>query len=385
MPESLTDEQILGIQDDAPAPAPEVSEAQAPSPEASEEPTSQQSESTAENQSEENLASETPDKVSEKPQPETAEKPQAEAETLEEQFPRGRDQAAEVIGKASELDAMDAALRNGDRAGMAEVALNAYEQGPEAYPQLLSSGVDVLREKAPERHAQFVASVVGEELQEQGVWPFLEQVYEVTPPGPARDLLNRFAGFLGAYGLGPANPVAEKIAFDNFRRDTNTDITNSLNRQMERTAPPGFAGAPADLRGKFIQAVHEQVQQWAKNDPKLREDAENAARGASTRRARNEVANLLFAKAQSVLPAAMKQVLGRPEYAALHKVAASPANVEEVLTPGSEAVNRMDDRAIMNWTGKVGARSITPRKQKVSADQARHMPFSRLLDDAIEV
>jgi hypothetical protein len=230
--------------------------------------------------------------------------------------------------------------------------MNASEQAGPAFPSLVQVALNLLEQKSPQEHDQLVDRLIGERLREQG--------------------------------LLPTDPAAEQAEWDSFRENIDTDLTNSLNRQIERTAPAGFASASADLRGKFEQAVHKQIQKWAKNDPNLIAAFDNL-RGRVTRRARIGIANALEAKARAVLPAAMKQVLRQPEYAALHKVAVNPAKVEEVLTPGSEAVNRMDDRAIMYWTGKIGPRSITPRKQKVSVDEAKHMPFSRLLDDAIEV
>ena len=243
-------------------------------------------------------------------------------------------------------------LHSGEVSDMASVVMNASEEVGPAFPNLAEVTINLLEQKFPKEYGELIDGRIRERLHEQG--------------------------------LLPTDPVAEQAAWDDFRVNTDTDLTNSLNRQIERTAPPGFASAPAELRGKFEQAVHKQIQKWAKNDPNLIAAFDNL-RGRVTRRARIGIANALEAKARAVLPAAMKQVLRQPEYAALHKVAVNPAKVEEVLTPGSEAVNRMDDRAIMNWTGKVGQRSITPRKQKVSVDQAKHMPFSRLLDDAIEV
>jgi len=289
MPE-LTDEQILDIQDDAPSTdVSEAHEGTAPEDSSLNESTSEPIQETSNA-----LETKTPDEVSEKPQPETAEKPQAEAQSLEEQFPGGRDQAAEVIGKASELDGIDSALHGGEVSDIASVVMNAWEQAGPAFPNLVRVALNAFEQASPQEHAQLVDELIRERLQEQG--------------------------------LVPIDHAAEEAAQQQFRQDLDTDITAFLNRQVERTAPPGFASAPADLQGRFKQAVHEQIQKWAKRDLKLGADLQNAWSGRLTRRARMEIAELVRAKGQSVLPSAMKTVIARPEFASL-KVAAQPAQI----------------------------------------------------------
>ena len=352
MSEPLSDIEILDLPNEVPAPASEVSETQTSGPEVSEEPTSPQSESTVETQSEENLAPETPDKVSEKPKSEAVEKPQSEAETLEEQFPGGRDQAAEVIGKASELDGIDSALQRGEVSDMASVVMNAWEQAGPAFPNLVQVALNLLEQNSPQAHAQLVDGLIRERLQEQGALP--------------------------------TDPAAEQAALGDFARNADTDIRNSLNGQMERTAPPGYAAAPADLREKFVQAVHSQIQRWAKNDPRLREAAENAARGVSPRRARIEVANLLFAKAQSVLPTAMTQILSRPEYASLKQ--APPREIRRPLGKADTLGKTL--REILDMPSKVTERvdAIKPRPAKLTKEEAwGSMTDQQIIDDTREV
>src|SRR5262249_48620455 len=118
MSEPLTDEQILGIQDDAPA---EVSEASEPTPPADSSPSESTSEPTLE-------TSPAPETEATKKEPVEKSADQESPSPLNELFPKGEAQAKEVLAKSNELDAMDAALHSGDRAGMAEVVLNAYEQ-----------------------------------------------------------------------------------------------------------------------------------------------------------------------------------------------------------------------------------------------------------------
>lgn len=354
MPEQLTDEQILGIEDDAPAPSSEVGESPEPtSPEDSSpsESTEQSTSEPTQQETPESSEAKTPDKASEKPQPETAEKPQPEAETLEEQFPGGRDQAAEVIGKANELDGIDTALHSGEVSDIAQVVMNAGERSGEKFPDVLHVGLNWLEQQAPQQHAKFVSGLVGRELQDKGVWPALEQIYEATPPGPARDSLNHLASVFGAYGLGPSNPAAEKAAWDDFRGNADTDVTDTLNRQIERRTP-GYASAPADLRDNFQRDVHELIHKWVPNDPKFVANVQNAAQDAlrGSRLAQIELADLLRAKALSLLPEAQNQVLAQPKYAPL-KVAAKPAQIasngaENWLT--QDEANRMEPLAILS-------------------------------------
>jgi hypothetical protein len=181
----------------------------------------------------------------------------------------------------------------------------------------------------------------------------------------------------------PTDPVAEQAAWDTFRVNIDTDLSKSLNRQIERTAPPGFANAPADLQDKFVQAVHQQIQKWAKNDPKLIA-AVNNLRGRVTRRARMEIANALEAKARSVLPAAMKQISSQLEYASLKQ--APPREIRRPL--GKQDTLGKTLREILDMPSKVTERvdAIKQRPAKLTREEAwGSMTDQQIIDDTREV
>lgn len=327
--------------------------------------------------------------ATEKPQPEF-EKPQADAESLEEQFPGGTEQAAQIITKAGELDAVDTALQGGAPSDIAGVIMNAYDQtGAERFPDVVQLALNLLEDRAPQQFDALVNSYIGERLKADGTWTALEYIYAQAKENPQAvpELLDRLAAYFTRYGLGPYNENTEATYAQDFSRSADEHITEHLNADIQRQLPPGFNAARPELQAKFMQEVHSQIQRWAKGDPKLAEAVTNALRGGLSRRAGIKAVNLLLDKARAVIPGAVKLLINQPEYAVFRNAPPPPPidDKRDTLTP--ELARQLSDKRIMGWRGPVARqrKQNTAQKQKVTRVEAKHMPFSRLLDEAVEV
>src|SRR6266446_2829554 len=197
MPETaLTDEEILGISDDAPEVSSESPETSAPVETPSQE-TGTETPLRPESAKDETLAA--------KQQPAKAQQPAKDGTP---------EQAQEIIAaKAAELDRADAAFASGDVAGMAETFEQIFGDNPHACADALWMGLQFLEQRAPEHLSNFSKMVVSDELSQQGIWNALELIYESAQRSGAQEtlaLLDQLAGGLQqTYGIGPATPETQ--------------------------------------------------------------------------------------------------------------------------------------------------------------------------------
>jgi len=385
MPEQLTDEQILNIEDDAPATeGSEAPEATAP---ADSSPSEFPSEPTQE-------TSPTPETEATKKEPVEKSAEQESPSPLSELFPKGEAQAKDALAKSNELDAIDAALHSGDHAGMADVAMKAFEQGPEAYPQLLGIGLDVLKQNAPELHAQLISSLVGEELRGKEVGRALEYIREAAQSRPEQvpELLTRLAKFFEGYGLAPQDSSAETASWQEYRTAAAEGIHNFLDTDIRRALPAEFNAAPKDLQDELVKAIHFAVQDRVRQDRNLGMGVQNALKGGLTRESGVAAVNLLASKARAFVSGAVKQVLAQYGSAlpakqvttqAQPKVTAKPAPTSAERPPSSLAEARargMNMAEILKAT--LSEQEQTDAANPLTQEEANSMAFEDILNSA---
>ncbi len=355
MPESLTDEQILDIQDDAPAPSTEVAEApdatspiESPAKESAGEPTQPETRST--------------------PQTETAKKElagktaaQESSGPLSELFPGGETQAKETIAKSGELDAIDAALHSGDHAGMAEVALNAYQEGPEAYPQLLSMGLDVLKQNSPEQHAQLIASLVSKELGGHDLWRALEHIYATSQQRPEEvpALLDRLAGFFTRYGLGPSESATESASWRDFTAAADEAIRNFVDADIRRELGAEFNAVTKQNAKELLEIIHAEIQEAGKQDHNLGLAFANALRGGLTQQSGVAAVNLVASKLRAIVPGVVRRVR---EQFPLSKLGTPLASTRQITTPAQPKVVAKPEQEIPRSLAEAWARGLSRRE-----------------------
>src|SRR5204863_1177461 len=128
------------------------------------------------------------------------------------------------------------------------VLQSIYEQSPPHFLSALKAGLDLARAKNPD----FIAPLVGERLENDQVWDWLEEVHAAAVRSGHQvvaNLLNSFAGIFTKYGLGPQlNETGEAAE---RRHDFNSEVSrtaeSALNAaiafRLEKLMPPGSNGA----------------------------------------------------------------------------------------------------------------------------------------------
>src|SRR5690242_14310970 len=186
MPETetsvMTDEQILGIDDEA------TSEISGEVSETAPETTSQE---TAE------LSTQRPEEKSEtlpgqKPQQDKAQQPAKPADqsaaTFEQLFPAGIEQARAAHAAAQEMARADEAFLTGDYSGIAQTFEQMFGENPKACADAVWVGMKYLQDRAPEELAEVLRYAIGTELGGQKIWGALEQIYAAAQKSGAQDV-----------------------------------------------------------------------------------------------------------------------------------------------------------------------------------------------------
>jgi hypothetical protein len=350
MPESLTDEQILDMQDDAPSLLTEVAEAS--------EPTTV-SESTAEESaaSEPTLSETSPTTKLETAKKEPVEKA-AEQEgsgPLNELFPQGEAQAKEALSKAGELDAMDAALRSGDAAGLAEVVLNTFQQSPDHFPVLLSMGLEVLKQNAPEQYAQLAAYLAGD----------LKHINSVAQRAPEQ--------------APQVQSATESASWGEFTSAADHALRNFIDADIRRSLGPQFNTVAKQDQEQLLELIHAEVQEQGKSDRGMNLAFMQALRGGLTRESGVAAVNLVASKLRAFVPGIVGRVLQQYPLSQLQQMTSAPARPKVAAKPVasqptpvakgeapltvSEAWG-MSDMDILN-SGRVGQRRGTWRPESI--------------------
>lgn len=254
MPETLTDEQILGLED---GPSSEVSSGSA-----------ETSESTATIETQpEQTAEETefaPDQA--KPETLTQAKPQDKTQQPAKQQtenPATTPEAQTIEAKAAELDRADAAFASGDVAGMAQTFEEMFGENPGACADALWMGLRFLESRSPEHLSNFSRMVVSDELGQQGIWNALEIIYESAQKAGAQEtlaLLDQLAGGLRhTYGVGPATPETQTAEWQNYTRNVGAMMDRDVPAAIARAFGPRFSAVTPANQEELIKAANLEI------------------------------------------------------------------------------------------------------------------------------
>jgi hypothetical protein len=427
MPETLTDEQILGLDD-----SPEVSTSETSTPvETPSQETAEQPPLSPTTEKSETLPAQKP---TEKPQDKTQQaKPtdqSQDAQTFEQLFPAGIEQAREVHAKATELDRADAAFTNGDYQGMAQTFEQVFGDNPHGCVEALWMGRRFLEQRAPQESAAFSRFVVSEELGKQGVWDWLERVYESAQKVGARDtleLLNQGAGFFhGGYALGPQSPEIQAASWQNYTNNVRTLLRQNVDADIKRAFGAEFSAVlpqfQEDLMTAGRLAVRDLLQKdrdlelaWGKlasaytindgvklfldvMDPRIRAIVPGIVQHLRAqygdlfkqaapipRKANSQPAPTSAEKPPSSLAEARARGMGNPEILRTTQSELEQADADNVL--GLDEANQMRPEDVLASPRRADLTRPEKRNRKVSrADVLRsRVPFSEILDGALEV
>ena len=255
MSETLTDEQILGIDD---SPSPEVSSESAEASEST--PTiesgQEQGEETQLGQPE-TLAQPKPQDKAQQPTKQQTDKAQQAKEGTPEQ-------AQEIIAqKAAELDRADAAFASGDIAGMAETFEQVFGENPSACADALWMGLRFLEQHSPEHLENFSRMAVSDSLSQQGLWEALETIYDSAQKAGAQEtleLLDQLAGGLRqTYGLGPATPETQAAEWQNYTRNVGAMMDRDVPAAIVRAFGPRFSAVQPQMQEELLTAARLEI------------------------------------------------------------------------------------------------------------------------------
>src|SRR5215472_8276005 len=225
MPETLTDEQILGLDDGA---ASEVS-SEAPETTATVETTSQETAEQPPPRPPTEKAETLPgQKPADKTQPQ-AKPADQNAQTFEQLFPGGIEEARAAHAAAQEMYRADQAFLTGDLHGVAQTIETLFGENPQALADTVWVGLKALQEKAPEQLQQVLRYAVSEELGGQKVWTELERAYREAQKAGARDAaesINRLAGkFQQRCDIGPQASETQDASCKSFTKISDVLLT----------------------------------------------------------------------------------------------------------------------------------------------------------------
>jgi hypothetical protein len=262
----------------------------------------------------------------------------ADLRAVKELVPGGVEELKSLVAKSKEVDEMDLQYFSHDQDTQRDFMQNLYRDDPEAFTSGLQVGLDLIKAQSPQEWAYLTQHYVGESLQSEKVWDWLEYIHESAVKAGATDvaqLLNQFAGTFQKYGLGPreqqdpnlqrVNAARSEVELkyqrleaerqQDFRAETDRNVTsvldNAIGSELTRLLPKTSEG----LRSKIARDVHSEIQKAIGGDAGLKLRLANLMRtGGINRQTQEQVSNLLVSKAKLVMPGAVKRVVN--EYTA---------------------------------------------------------------------
>lgn len=326
-----------------------------------------------------------------------------DARALKEIYPGGVAEARSAAERARELDAIDAAFYRGDAAARTQLAERMMREDPGAFREMVEAGLRLLggdvessklkvgrEDKGFTAEAQRPAEIRGE-----------EKSRSLRPEGlsyAARDDSNTNVLRDGEGGreaqLGRAVPEEVARAYGEFEKTANAELEKSVGgaiaRMMEQALPnlrvsgaggrEGAQGA-APLQERLTAVVREEVEAGLKSDRQL---GEQVARILAGRRfdaeSKTQVVRLIDARAQELVPGAVRRVVGSWTQATLG--ARGKTGNGERPKEVTESARRAETER--NKMRAENARKETARSlEEVPARRMRRVDYGRLSDEEI--
>jgi hypothetical protein len=213
-------------------------------------------------------------------------------------------EAKAAAERARELDAIDAAFFRGDTAAREQLAQRMMQQDPAAFREMVEAGLTLLNGASGSAVANIPAasdrSTAGAALSQPQ--PCSHQA-TLAKPEPSPETLRAYGEFEKA-----ANAELEQTVGASISRV----LEDALPNLRLSGAVRGREGEPgaAPLRGRLTSAVREEVESALKSDQQL---GEQVTRVLAGRRfdpsARAQVVRLIDARAQELVPGAVRRVV----------------------------------------------------------------------------
>jgi hypothetical protein len=226
-----------------------------------------------------------------------------DAKSVKALYPGGLTEAKAAAERARELDAIDASFFRGDSSARAQLAQRMMQQDPAAFREMVEAGVKLLNGAGSPGGANVSASNdrSGPTALAQAQPPNHQAAAAQSEPSP--ETLRAYSEF-------------EKAANAELEQTVGASISRALEGALPNLrlsgAVRGREGEPgaAPLRARLTSAVREEVESALKSDHQL---GEQVARILAGRRfdpsARAQVVRLIDARAQELVPGAVRRVV----------------------------------------------------------------------------
>jgi hypothetical protein len=297
----------------------------------------------------------------------------ADARALKELYPGGLGDAQQAADRARELEAIDAAFYRGDSAFRTQLAQRLLQQDPAAFREMVETGMRLLGSSATLGQAQAVRGAQSPNVREEGIAAAETQRSTEIKDG------------------GLAQPSRELVlAYGEFEKAANADLEKSvggaISRVMEEAlpnlrlaAPTGREGAPAgvSLRDRLTTAVRDEVDSALRSDQALGGQVSRILAGRRfDESSRAQVVRLIDARAQQLIPSAVKRVVSSWTEATLSARSKRDTAATAAVLSSAESTTQRDTKA-------------TPRAQRSAAAldappvRSRRLDYNRFTDEQI--
>ncbi len=282
----------------------------------------------------------------------------AEARTLKQLLPGGAEDAKNLLARTDEVNRLDAAYFSGDARAQGMLAEHLLRDNPRAFQTMLRQSAAVLAARDPQAFQHFAEALASHARaaagQEGGLKP------AAIPP--ESELQRQRAELARERGeMDRERNEFRAAQFTSFQQSANDAVVHQVRQTIEQAIGAALpAGTPDGARQRIAEDIFLEMHSTLQNDPALTRQvagllAPPQADGGwrFDEATRQQVVNLIFGRAKSLLPAVAKRVVNDWTTSVLS------ANREKLAREQS-ASSRVD------ITGggapqRVGKRSLTPR------------------------
>ena len=222
----------------------------------------------------------------------------ADAKAIKELYPGGLTEAKAAAERARELDSIDAAFFRGDASARTQLAQRMMQQDPAAFREMVEAGLKLLTASSNSAATSDRSSATVLAQPQPG-----NHQATATQSEPSPETLRAYSEFEKA-----ANAELEQTVGASISRV----LEDALPNLRLSGAVRGREGEPgsAPLRTRLTNAVREEVEAALRSDQQL---GEQVARVLAGRRfdpsARAQVVRLIDARAQELVPGAVRRVV----------------------------------------------------------------------------
>ncbi|MGC2853829.1 MAG: hypothetical protein WB556_27880 [Candidatus Acidiferrum sp.] len=287
-----------------------------------------------------------------------------DARAWKEIYPEGMEQARSAAERARAMDEIDAAFYRGDAAARTQLAQRMMQQDPAAFREMVEAGAKLL-----------------------GLGVQRSSAHSATQENNLHAEAQRAAESQGTAADNPPEQVVR--AYREFESAANAELEKSvgtaITRVMEQALPnlrvTGARGREdaqetAPLQERLTVAVREEVEKALQSDRQLGEQVVRVLAGRRfDNAARAQVVRLIDARAQQLVPSAVKRVVGSWTQATLGSPAKREPVTKTVVANNTPRAQTRAEKTPPRNESATGRREITSRSRRVD--------YGRLSDEEI--